>query len=113
MKKRKRHSPEQIVKKLRDADAMLAAGKSVGEVLQSLGQESGDTQLCSLQVHRPSAFTRNGLTFCDLQAQRVCRGNPGTHNFAASTCIAGRLPSGLNLCVPSFPSSLAIILCDH
>ena len=36
MKKRKRHSPEQIVKKLRDADAMLAAGKSVGEVLQSL-----------------------------------------------------------------------------
>ena len=36
MKKRKRHSPEQIVKKLRDADAMLAAGKSVGEVLQKL-----------------------------------------------------------------------------
>lgn len=36
MKKRKRHSPEQIVKKLRDADAMLAAGKSVGEVLQAL-----------------------------------------------------------------------------
>lgn len=36
MKKRKRHTPEQIVKKLRDADAMLAAGKSVGEVLQSL-----------------------------------------------------------------------------
>jgi transposase-like protein len=36
MQKRKRHSPEQIVKKLRNADAMLAAGKSVGEVLQSL-----------------------------------------------------------------------------
>src|SRR5690606_26459052 len=35
-KKRKRHSAEQIVKKLRDADAMLAAGKSIGEVLQSL-----------------------------------------------------------------------------
>jgi putative transposase len=34
MKKRKPHSPEQIVKKLRDADAMLGAGKSVGEVLQ-------------------------------------------------------------------------------
>jgi hypothetical protein len=34
LKKRKRHSPEQIFKKLRDADAMLAAGKSVGEVLQ-------------------------------------------------------------------------------
>jgi putative transposase len=36
MKKRKRHSAEQIVKKLRDADAMLAAGRSVGEVLQTL-----------------------------------------------------------------------------
>jgi putative transposase len=36
MKKRKRHSAEQIVKKLRDADAMLAAGKTVGEVIQSL-----------------------------------------------------------------------------
>ena len=36
MKKRKRHTPEQIVKKLRDADAMLATGKSVGEVLQAL-----------------------------------------------------------------------------
>lgn len=35
-KKRTRHSPEQVVKKLRDADAMLAAGKSVGEVLQVL-----------------------------------------------------------------------------
>ncbi|QDS93707.1 Transposase [Roseimaritima multifibrata] len=35
-KKRRRHSPEQIIKKLRDADSMLAAGKSVGEVLQSL-----------------------------------------------------------------------------
>jgi transposase-like protein len=35
-KKRKRHTAEQVVKKLRDADAMLAPGKSVGEVLQSL-----------------------------------------------------------------------------
>jgi transposase-like protein len=35
-KKRTRHSAEQIVKKLRDADAMLSAGKSLGEVLQCL-----------------------------------------------------------------------------
>ena len=35
-KQRSRHSAEQIVKKLRDADAMLAAGKSVGEVLQAI-----------------------------------------------------------------------------
>ena len=35
-KRRKRHSPEQIVRKLRDADAMLNAGKDVAAVLQTL-----------------------------------------------------------------------------
>ncbi len=33
---RRRHSPEQIVKKLRDADAMLNAGKDMAAVLQAL-----------------------------------------------------------------------------
>lgn len=35
-KRRKRHSPEQIVRKLRDADGMLNAGKDLAAVLQSL-----------------------------------------------------------------------------
>ena len=35
-KRRKRHTPEQIVKKLRDADAMLNAGQELAAVLQSL-----------------------------------------------------------------------------
>ena len=35
--KRTRHSPEQIVTKLREAEAMLAAGKSVAQVVQALG----------------------------------------------------------------------------
>ena len=35
-RRRKRHTPEQIVKKLRDADAMLDAGKDLATVLQSL-----------------------------------------------------------------------------
>jgi len=30
--KRTRHKAEQIVKKLRDADAMLASGKTIGQV---------------------------------------------------------------------------------
>lgn len=34
--RRKRHTPEQIVKKLRDADVMLNAGKDLAVVLQSL-----------------------------------------------------------------------------
>jgi transposase-like protein len=35
-KRRRRHSPEQIVRKLRDADAMLNAGKELAVVLQTL-----------------------------------------------------------------------------
>ena len=37
MSKRKRHSPEQIVGKLREADALLNAGQTIGQVLQRLG----------------------------------------------------------------------------
>ena len=35
-RRRRRHSPEQIVRKLRDADAMLNAGKDLAAVLQAL-----------------------------------------------------------------------------
>ena len=35
-KRRRRHTPEQIVRKLRDADAMLNAGKDMASVLQFL-----------------------------------------------------------------------------
>ena len=34
--KGKKHRPEQIIKKLREADAMLAAGKTIGQVTQAL-----------------------------------------------------------------------------
>ena len=37
MKKRKRHTPEQIIRKLREADTMLSAGKEVEHVCQALG----------------------------------------------------------------------------
>lgn len=38
MKKRtgKRHTPEQIIRKLREADTMLAAGKTIGQACQAL-----------------------------------------------------------------------------
>jgi transposase-like protein len=35
--KRTRHSPEQVIGKLREADAMLSAGKTIGQVVQQLG----------------------------------------------------------------------------
>jgi len=35
--KRKRHTPEQIVRKLRDAEADLAVGRPIAEICQKLG----------------------------------------------------------------------------
>jgi putative transposase len=35
--KRTRHTPEQIVSKLREADAMLAAGRPVAQIVKHLG----------------------------------------------------------------------------
>lgn len=35
-RRRKRHSPDQIIAKLREADAMLAGGASIGQVCQRL-----------------------------------------------------------------------------
>lgn len=35
-RRRKRHTPEQIIRKLRDAETMLSAGKTIGEVCQQL-----------------------------------------------------------------------------
>jgi len=34
--KRTRHNPEQIIKNLREADAMLASGKAIGQICQTL-----------------------------------------------------------------------------
>ena len=39
--KGKKHSPEQIIKKLREADAMLATGKTIGQLVQSLEISEG------------------------------------------------------------------------
>jgi putative transposase len=32
----KRHTPEQIIRKLREADTMLAVGKTIGQIVQAL-----------------------------------------------------------------------------
>ena len=54
MKKRRRHTPEQIVKKLRDADAMLTAGSELGSVRHAV-------RVCwcpASSSHGPHCFTR-------------------------------------------------------
>jgi transposase-like protein len=44
-KRRVRHTPEQIVRKLRDADAMLNAGRELSAVVQAL-------EVCEATYHR-------------------------------------------------------------
>jgi len=41
MSRRKRRNPEQIISALREADALLNAGRSVGQVIQHLGVNEG------------------------------------------------------------------------
>ena len=48
--RRKRHNPEQIVRKLRDADAMLNAGKELSAVLQAL--EVGESTSLAKPIRR-------------------------------------------------------------
>jgi hypothetical protein len=49
--KRKRHSPEQIIRKLREAEAMLAAEKTIGQV-PVLGGERADLPSLAESVRR-------------------------------------------------------------
>ena len=51
--KGKKHRPEQIIRKLREAEMMLAAGKTIGQVAQALSSSaqtfSRTTPMASLQ----------------------------------------------------------------
>jgi hypothetical protein len=42
--KRKRHTPEEIIKKLREASGLLAAGKHVREACRTLGVSAATYQ---------------------------------------------------------------------
>ena len=48
----KRHSAEQIIRKLREADTMLAAGQTIGQVVQTLGQPERISRFGSAKVMR-------------------------------------------------------------
>jgi putative transposase len=69
----KRHNPEQIVRKLRDADAMLNAGEDLASVLQALevsqstfdrwrnqyGGMKAEEALHGIAIHRPQPKARS------------------------------------------------------
>ena len=45
--KRRRHTPQQIVEKLREADRLLNAGQSLGQVLQALEVSESTCSQCT------------------------------------------------------------------
>ena len=49
--KRKRYTPEQIIRKLREADGLLAEGKTIAEILQRL-------EICEQTFHRLAESVR-------------------------------------------------------
>ena len=67
-RRRKKHRPDEIVAKLRDADAMLHAGKDLAAVLQA--QEVSDSTLERWRAgHRREAVVVGGMT-CE-EAKRL------------------------------------------
>ena len=52
MTKRKRHTPEQIIRKLGEADTMLAAGKGIEHVCQALEVSESTLSCCVVACSR-------------------------------------------------------------
>lgn len=71
--RRKRHSPEQIIKKLREADAMLAAEKSVGQVCQQLAISEQTLHRWRKQYGGMKAEEAKRLKELEIENQRLKR----------------------------------------
>jgi len=74
-RRRKRHGPEQIIRKLRDADAMLAGGKTIGEVCQALEVAEATFHRWRNQSRRLCfSLARRSRTLSSLQNNDLRRG---------------------------------------
>ena len=70
-KKRKRRKPEQIVKLLQEGDAMLAAGKSLAEVYQTLEVTESTWQRWKKQFGGMKSDEAKRLRELELENQRL------------------------------------------
>ena len=71
MKKRKRHTPEQIIRKLREADTMLATGKEVAHVYQALEVSEATFNRWRNQYGGMTAADAKRLTQLDQENTRL------------------------------------------
>lgn len=69
--RRKRHTPEQIVRKLRDADAMLNAGKDQAAVLQALEISQSTYERWRAQYGGMKAEEARRLKELEIESRRL------------------------------------------
>lgn len=72
-KRRRRHSPEQIIAKLRDADAMLNVGKDLAVVLQALVTSESTYERWRAQYGRMKAQEAKRLNELEDENRRLKR----------------------------------------
>ncbi len=70
-KQGKRHSAEQIIKKLREADAMLAADKSIGQICQAMEISEGTYHRWRNQYGGMKATDAKRLKELELENKRL------------------------------------------
>ena len=73
MTRRKKHKPEQIVAKLRDADVILNSGKDLAVVLQSLGVSEATYHRWRKQYGGMKADEAKRLKELELENSRLKR----------------------------------------
>ena len=71
--KRTRHTPEQVINKLREADAMLSSGRSVAQVLQHLGVSEQTFHRCRNQYGGMKSEAAKRLTELEVENARLKR----------------------------------------
>ena len=71
--KRNRHTPEQIITKLREADTMLAAGRSIAQIVQTLGVSEATFARWQSQYGGMKAEEARRLKELEIENQRLKR----------------------------------------
>ena len=71
MTKRRRRTPEQIVKLLQEGEAMLSAGKKMGEVLQKLEVKESTWQRWKKQYGGMKSDEAKRLKHLEIENQRL------------------------------------------
>ncbi|MDZ7815997.1 MAG: IS3 family transposase [Planctomycetota bacterium] len=79
MKRRKRHNPEQIVKKLHDAERRLNAGQSIGQVCQALEISEATFHRWRNQYGGMKAEEAKRLKELEIENTRLKKMVAGTH----------------------------------